>query len=84
MPSGDEELALLDTLTMEPFPKPLKELLLPASAAVGMPAGVEMREVAREVLSGSAEELAAVRMITDNLIVLGIVLPMYGCCIYTA
>jgi hypothetical protein len=54
---------------MEPFPKPLKELLLPASAAADLPAGVEMREVAREVLSGSAEELAAVSVIIATLVV---------------
>lgn len=57
-------MALLDILTMEPFPKPLKELLLPASAAASLPAGIEMREVAKELLLGSAEELAAVRMVT--------------------
>lgn len=67
MPPGDEELDLLDTLTMEPFPSPLEHLLLPAgcaAAAAGLafPEGVEMREVAREVLPGSAREFASVRL----------------------
>jgi hypothetical protein len=51
-----------------PFPRPLQQLLLPATAAAaaagggagGIPAGVKMEEVAGCVLQGSAQQVAEV------------------------
>jgi hypothetical protein len=83
--SDEDELVLPDNLPVQPFPQPLEQLLLPASAlaasAAGLsPAGakpaqsIKLEEVVRRVLPGNAQKLAEVRVSTLCPLV-----PVIGC-----